>query len=401
MNIKYKFSIVVLAFLLATPLTLYSYETTGVVPADFVSAFGFVIFLAQTRTREGVILLVAIFCALISWAQSAYVFSEASLYTLGSLVFLFKPCFTYFAALYFIKDRGDINRFFNWFGFFVFFVFAGFLYSVVFNFGGVFRSESELQVDLYGFAVFGFYGVNSLAAYIAMCTFFSIFALRFKGDLVPRVSMAFIVFCGIFLTISSLSREAIVGLFVMFLSYAIFNKFGLRFLFAVALAFVVVLPVIFDSQIFEAKVVQVLDGFDSGDFDKISSGRLSLYMAAFQDFYDNPLRGTGFRGFSRNNILLDQFDDVAGLSPHNTYITPFWKGGVFVGLFYIWFLISIVFKSIDCSTLPQRRWLISFYMGFLIFMGNLWDVLIIPNVGAIFFFLCGMFCRINIGAKNK
>ena len=386
---------VLLALLLVLPVSVLTYGDTGVVLADLVSTVGAIVFFRRAITAEAFFLLVSIVLATIVCVVSWMVHPDAGIRPLGSLVFFFKPMFAYFVPFLYVRNQGDIDRFFSRFSVFSIPLLASVWVSIALAFDGVVRAESVLHGSFVGLPIFGSYGVNSLAVFYALCAFIAIYVLlRSVGTIrFVHVSVAF----GFgWLAFASLSREAALGLTVMcavlmlsmVLSRPVWTV-GLT-VFAATIA-ALFLPALLASDLLAVKVAQIMDGVASGDWDALSSGRLTLYGAALREIWMNPFVGVGFQGFGDGAIDLPYILDSTGLSPHNQYITAVWKMGIFPAIAYFAVIAVMLRRALAVGTPLARRWCIALVWGVFLVFANLWDVLIIPNVGALVFFILGMF----------
>lgn len=75
----------------------------------------------------------------------------------------------------------------------------------------------------------------------------------------------------------------------------------------------------------------------------VTSGRSDLVEVMVGDVLKSPIIGTGFGDFARFHEFSGELE---GASPHNTYIGPFHKGGILVGVLYMGLVIR---------ALPLRR----------------------------------------------
>ena len=69
--------------------------------------------------------------------------------------------------------------------------------------------------------------------------------------------------------------------------------------------------------------------------------------------------------------------------------------GIPGALFYLTAVAAMLLKAARNVDGYCKHWLFAFAAGFLLVFANLWDVLIVPNVGALFFFTLGAFTAIN------
>jgi O-antigen ligase len=146
-----------------------------------------------------------------------------------------------------------------------------------------------------------------------------------------------------------------------------------------------------ESPFLDAKLRQVVEGFTQGDVNHIASGRFELYEVALNQFQRNPLFGNGFQGYALYPDLISFDIEPIGLSPHNQYLTTLWKGGIFFFLAYYAYLIFLLKESKVFSQERRSEKLLSaFYICTFVVIANVWDVLMVANFGAVFFFLLGI-----------
>ena len=398
--LMYNLSLPVVAALLALPVALYTYGNSGLVLADVVSVIGVLAFLRRFHTFEAFCLACAVVLGFAAIVMSLSDNGMAPLRQIGSLIFFFKPCLAYFCALLVIRTEDDARNFFASFSLVAWLVLISLFATIIYSHGGLVRSDSEINGSVFGLPPFGAYGVNSLATYFAVCSFIAFLALsiekKWKLKLL-HLSGAFGFAC---LTVFSVSREAILGLIVMytFLMLSMFTKRPASVLFLIVIgigSLLASLPWLEKSQLFDVKLAQIRTGLELGDWDYLSSGRLRLYTAALHRIAENPFGGTAFLGFDAALQGIFEIESVEGLSPHNQYITAGWKMGIPGALFYLTAVAAMHMKAARNVDGYCKHWLFAFAAGFLLDFANLWDVLIVPNVGALFFFTLGALTAIN------
>ena len=394
------FSICIVAALLALPVALYNYGNSGVVLADVVSVIGALLFLRRFHTYEAFFLAGAAVLGFAAIVLSLGNEGMAPLRQIGSWIFFFKPCLAYFCALFVIRTEDDARRFFGSFSLVAWLVLISLFSTIIYSHGGLVRSDSEINGSVFGLPPFGAFGVNSLATFFAVCSFIGFLAwiIETKRKLkLLHLTGAFGFAC---LTVFSLSREAILGLLVMYIFFmsSMFSKrpVSVFFLMVIVISGLLAsLPWLERSQLFDVKLAQIRTGLELGDWDYLSSGRLRLYTAALHRIAENPFGGTAFLGFDAALQGIFEIESVEGLSPHNQYITAGWKMGIPGALFYLAAVVAMLFRAARDVDGYYRHWLFAFAAGFLLVFANLWDVLMVPNVGALFFFTLGAFTTIN------
>lgn len=386
--------LIFIAIFLTVPITLYSYQLTGVVLSDLVCLVGVYYFSKSIFSPHALVLLLAMVLALVSAVIGILIYDLAPLVAIGSMLFLFKPCFAYFVGLSLIKTNEDSRLFFQAFSWLVVLLVFSITTSLLLSHNMVVRSESVMNGSFFGLPLFGAYGVNSLAAFYVMLALGLAFNIFYIKD-TPRFSVLFFFIFAVLviLIFLSISRMAILGVvFLLFgLTIHLFRKNPVRGIGAalfVLLSAVTALYWGYQAGLLDAKLNQLSQGFESGDLNYLSSGRLDLYSAAVAQILDAPFWGVAFGGYETTLTAIDGYDYLSGLSPHNQYITLFWKMGFPAAICYLAFLSLAVSSSLRQSK-GVLGWSILLSFIVLVVFCNLWDVLLIPNVAAIYYFLLG------------
>ncbi|WP_162988198.1 O-antigen ligase family protein [Alcaligenes aquatilis] len=380
-----------------TPITLISYEQTGLPLSDLLIPIGFIIYLLFFYTQYSLYISSIIFFSLLSILLSSLIFQQEIFYrNLFSLIFLIKPIFGFFIGYFFINTKNNINIFFKTSNIVILAFFAVCLLNIITVHNGIVRSDSYINGDFLGLPIFGTYGVNSLAAFYFICLFLSFFNFDFLNEFKSqKIICALNIIIITFFIVSSLSRMAILGalfahLFFFLDRNQIYKSFSTLF-FCILIVFLVNH---FDfsslSNFTEAKIDQIKLGLENKDLNYISSGRVALYYTALNEFFTNPFIGSYFGGY---NSEISGFPETQGLSPHNMYITTFWKMGLIGGVVYFYFLYNAAKNSISNDNLIIKKWLTRFIIINAFILFNLWDVLVIPNYAFIFFLLLGIFSK--------
>ena len=95
----------------------------------------------------------------------------------------------------------------------------------------------------------------------------------------------------------------------------------------------------------------------TGNWDRLTAGRLNLYRAALGEWSHAKLWGRGFQGFSEQQSpqLLKLYKQLTGVSPHNQYLGALWKMGAVGFVFYMVFLVKVGVSFYQ--TYRQNVWL--------------------------------------------
>lgn len=387
--------ILVVALLLVLPITIFNYKLTGIPLSDLVCLAGVYFFLKNIYLPLALMLFLSLSFALFSAILGIALYDLSPVLVLGSLLFLFKPCFAYFVSLSLIKSWGDVRFFFFSFSWLVVVLIISVFFSLLFSYGMVVRAEGVLNGDFWGIPLFGAYGVNSLAAFYVMLSLGLVFTILY----INGSSRAFFVFIAVFFLLGFLifltvSRMAVLG-FVVVLIGLIVHLMRNSLLKGIVVAFLILLVafIVFawahQSGLLDAKLNQIAQGLNSGDFNYLSSGRIDLYLAAITQILSSPFWGAAFGGYEVTFISIDGYDSLAGLSPHNQYITLLWKMGFPAAISYLLFLGLAVKSSLN-SYSELRGWAILLSLVVLLIFCAFWDALLIPNVAAVYFFFLGV-----------
>lgn len=389
-----KFRTFSLALLLALPLSILKYEQTGIPISDLVCLLGIIFFLRNIYSRQAIALMMSIIFAFISAYIGIIFYNLSPARVMGSLVFLFKPCFAYFVGRSLFAEAENRELFFRYFTWIVVLLIFSIIYSVGTSYDFVVRDDGVLNGDFWGLPLFGAYGVNSLAAFYVLSSAGLIYRLMYLKDSLNSSILIYISLAIVsILILASLSRMAILGLVVLLGGFALarFRKEILSGI-LISLVFLIigsfVVSWVYQSGMLDAKLQQIVNGFTQGNYNYISSGRFDLYIAAIHQLALTPLWGASFGGYEAFYANLSGYDSISGLSPHNQYIALFWKMGLPAAIGYIAFLLFSVKESLSDNRF--RSWNIILSVMVLLVFCNLWDVLLIPNFAALYYFYLGI-----------
>lgn len=267
-----------------------------------------------------------------------------------------------------------------------FFFAVVFLMDVALGYEFRVRTGSYINGKALGMNVYGSYGVNSFSVHAALVAMFLFLVANSLDGMDRRLS-----YWGCFLysliTVMSFSREAILALLIFFVGVVVTNKKvsfkGLVCFFTAVLIFWLLYDYGAFAGLFESKLNQINGALKSGSLNDLSSGRVDLVWAALIDIYNNPLWGTVFNGyeFEGGGRLQGKYETLQGLSPHNYFVTLFWKSGILAGLIYLFFIISCLSPALKFH---NKGYILSFFAA-VVSMMMLWDVLMISTFGSLFF----------------
>lgn len=385
---------------LCTPLTIFSFGGTDIPLSDIVCLIGMILSVKYSKYMYTRVLYIVILLCLLSSLVIAFgVNKDFDMRTIYSIAYFFKPYFSIFVAFYLVKNIDDFDIFFKIATNIIFIVTVQIVFSIIVNNNGLVRNESDLNGQIFGMSLYGTYGVNSLAVYYLLLYFIVLYSkyLSFPLSRYYRFARFTTLILLSYLILASLSREAILGYFSLLMWYvysnkaSYFQKIIITLLISGGLIFLFSLDS--TTEMLASKTTQIVEGIEEGDFDKITSGRLGLQLVAWDQFSQNIFFGNGFHGFQLYTQEILGFETVEGLSPHNQYVTTFWKMGVIPAIPYILSLV-LLFKMLRLIHNTDRY---IFFRAFLVvvffILASVWDVLMIPNFAALLFFVWG--CMIN------
>ena len=383
---------------LSIPIVIFGLDEFEVPLSDIVLLFGMLFLLRSLASKAALYFYLLFLLALLSVVVQMIFGAPVEVKPFLSVLFFLKPLLAYFAALWVVKGPADGETVFRITGLSMITSIILIFLDVVINYSGVPRADSYINGSILGLTQYATYGVNTAA-----CFYFVIFTLSVYTFCNP-VNAQFLRLYGVigavcsgYLIIGSLSREVILAL-LLFVFLIVFEKqrknrwlifFGIVFVVVVCGLFL--LEDIVNSPFLEAKVLQLVDGYHSGDFNSISSGRLELYWVALLQVLQGPFFGNGFHGYLLYPEIISFDLEPEGLSPHNQYLTTFWKGGLIFFIAYFSYLYMLIRDSrILAEPVGGGYVLRAFYISTFILLANLWDVLMVANFGAMFFFLIGV-----------
>lgn len=390
--------IYMLTTLMALPLVGFSYGEVAMPIAWLVALYGFVVALVKFRVEMLYLLGAILFSVVAVLSNSTFVTGELSIHPFLSVFYFFFPVFGYFAGRYLVNNDFNFYLFLKAYtNIFLFFIFI-FSLSVFIFFGGMVRTEGEINGWFFWLPIYGLYGVHSFVAFLFVSYYIIVHFYRtFSGVSLLRFRLFIFVF--LWLTIFSLSREGVLGLVVvfMFMGKDILKRNPIVFVMGSisALLLMSVLAYLGWSSlegVWSTRIDGMASAIERGDLDELSSGRLTLYFLAVEQFLKNPLFGNGFYGFQLYNQSFGEYTDLTGWSPHNYLLTSIWKMGVLPLIFFAGFWICII-KSVFKRVSNDERRLVFRMLIVLGLLNMFWDAFLVPNVMILFSFFLGALNR--------
>ncbi len=384
-------SIYASALVFFIPISLANLNGVDIPISDIGCLVGIIISVKYTKIQFTRNLYASIILSLVAYtAISLMHIDKLSGRPLLSIAYFFKPYFSIFIAFLLIKNNRDFEFFCAIATKIIYIITLAIFFSVITNHGGIVRNDSYLNGDIFGIDLYGSYGVNSLAIYYLILFYIVLFFAPKSTKPINRIMKISCLFELVYLILLSLSREAIVGLFFLIILHTLANKKGrpLKIILSISFVCAVVLFISLqeDSQILQSKIDQINFAIQNLDINHLTSGRIDLYTTALSQLIQNPLFGNGYYGYQLYTNSIDGFETVEGLSPHNQYITTFWKMGLLASIPYFIGLLALV------KMLPKNHSSAAFTIFLscvFALLANVWDVLIVPNFSALLFFFWG------------
>ena len=384
---------------LSIPIAIFSIDEIEIPLSDIVLVVGFIFFLVNLHRKSAIYLYVVSMFAFLSVAWIQFSIGEsAGLRPYFSAIFFLKPLFAYFAAKTIVKTDLDCTKVLKTMGFLMSISVLLIFSDVVINHYGFPRAESSINGTILGIPQYAAYGVNSAASYYFVMFSIILYSLvNFSSQPWVKRFKFISLFCCAYLILGSLSREVILGFLLFLVLYVSTLRDYIKYMFVSCFVLGACLLWYFLSSgeinifFLDAKIAQITEGFESGDFNSVSSGRFDLYATAINQWARSPLFGTGFHGYLLFPDLINFDIEPDGLSPHNQYLTTLWKGGVLFFVAYYAYVIFLLRQSRLFEPSSKGRDLMAlFYICIFLIMANVWDVLMVPNFGTAFFFLLGV-----------
>jgi len=137
--------------------------------------------------------------------------------------------------------------------------------------------------------------------------------------------------------------------------------------------------------------------------DDVSTGRLTIWRYAFDEWLESPIIGNGFSTFGRYRIYKIPKSVTENTTAHLYYLNVLWKGGIifFVPLIV---LIAISFRYAWVNRMrgssTERYFFFCAVLGAFTFQSLIWDFLILPSGGALAWFLLGAITVGNVDGEG-
>lgn len=400
---------------LGLPLSVFNLGNLDIPLGILIFFVSLPYFLISKAHHEKLLFIIVILVLFTVVPLKMLVHKSYSLRPFFSLIYFLISYFSYFVGYSIIQNEKELEKFIRIlslvFSLFVIVVFG----DLILN-GKNVRLLGSLNGTFLGLLPYGTYGVNSLAVYYVLMMITISIHLYFRQKIKIRRIILFapIQFCLFYIIFGSLSREALLGTMgFIFLTFAHLVKKSKRnaILFLSALLVIMCFVIIqfgeyfYESWFYKNEVTML--ALAENDYDNFSSGRISLYKSAIETILDYPLFGTGFQGFDlkASDTIGNSDTKTQNSSIHNQFLTALWKMGILPSFFYFFFLWR---TFLPVYKMQKRNPETQIYAGifnmvlvyYFIFC-QLWDVLLVPQLGIFFMVILGAVSRINANQIGK
>jgi O-antigen ligase len=265
-------------------------------------------------------------------------------------------------------------------------------------------------VHFLGLPIYATYGVNSLVP--LFCIQAAIICASIYGSPKPiALLLAAGLACAVYLTIGSENRASQLSLVLLVVPICWILWHKLRWhrtvLIAIALCVAFILLVMrgmgehrLMTSIQEA--AESITGVGESDsqspyqeakkIDAISTGRITIWRYAFNEWRNHPIIGNGFSTFGRYSDVVP--DNVRqNTTAHFYYLNALWKGGlIFVVPLMVLIGIAVwgAWASRGLGFAVERAFFACAVVMAFTFQSLVWDFLTLPSGGSLAWFLLGM-----------
>jgi hypothetical protein len=277
---------------------------------------------------------------------------------------------------------------------------------------------ASLNVHFLGFPIYASYGVNSLVPLLCLQA-----AIICASIYVLSRYLAFVftagLMCAVYLTIGSENRasQLSIALLVMPICWIIWRQHRWPRTVLVMIAFSLAFALLFVRGIGENRMAESVKdvtksvindvapsltrteqpsvGSDSAvkpkSMDAVSTGRITIWRHAFNEWLEHPIIGNGFSTFGRYGG--DVPDGIQqNTTAHFYYLNELWKGGLtfFIPLLvFIYIAVRGAWLNRSAGFPVERAFLACAVLMAFTLQSFVWDFLTLPSGGSLAWFLLG------------
>lgn len=253
---------------------------------------------------------------------------------------------------------------------------------------------SYLNGSILGLDLYARFGVNSLACIYALYTIIILFSFnQYYNNFIFVAYRILGLCCGLYLVTFSESREALLFVAIGVVIFIVLSlrtyKSVLRVICVSLIAIVLFLSFFgeLSASFSNTRIYYSYKLLQAGDWAGFSSGRDKLYIMAISDLRQDPIFGTGFRGYNLN------YEGVKSSSTHNQYLTVLWKMGIVASIFYILHILFVLMRYHKMASTVSKRWVYTILICSSV-IALVWDIFLVPYWGVI------MYAFLGIDQKN-
>jgi hypothetical protein len=389
-------AVVILAIALSAPVSLFSYAETGLPISILVSVLGCFLVPRYRNHRVGIAYVSAISLSFLAFIYSSVVVAgEIKIAPVISVVFFFMPAGSFFLGASIINSKEKLSLFIKTYSYFFLGFFFLYVASVLLLHNATVRTEGTMNGSILGMPIYGAYGVHSFVAFLFV-SFFIVQESHNKYSYISNVIYHTFILLFLYITIFSLSREAIVGLAILLFFYIkdwiTKRKKNVPKIYRYIAPICLVVLIFFRFEdVFYVWETRLTQSLSSSDINDLSSGRLSLVYLAIEQFLKNPFFGTGFYGYSLYESQISGFEDgLSGWSTHYYILTALWKMGSLPFFCYLLFwLFALSYQRIEKDSHIRSVYFNRMLLMSWVVLNQFWDALLVPNVMGVIMFVAG------------
>lgn len=260
------------------------------------------------------------------------------------------------------------------------------------------QEKIRLGYSLFGNEIFGVYGANAYAVYLAVGAMLLVATLEQSTAPWPlRVVAAVGFVAAVALVFISLSRQsalamgiflAIVGLRVVLVHPAQGLVFASM---AILSALALIASGVVDPDRWTDRLRWTNEGIETGDLSLLSTGRTEIWSYLAKMIASSPVFGTGFLGWGFQSEELGQPAWIEqGLSPHNQWLGTVWRMGFLPAIPYFLGLALIVGRIFAARAWGGSSWTLKSLVFVVLFvLAMTQDILTYPLTGYLLLLLVG------------
>jgi len=409
-NLKSRVFIFGYAIVLGIPVSIYSSKYFQLPLTSIMLPIALFAFFLHETTIEKILIFLSFIFALFFSVVFSLTNGTSFFHALLSIIWFYTPYLFFFLGSISTLSETSFRNFLGKFSIISSVTVIILFFNIILLHDGVVRHTvqnfyisgveygASFTGSLLGLKLYGAWGVNSLATYFAIihCIFVTVILSNLIDNRVGKILVVSAIGMSMFLVIFSLSRGAILGLF-LFYFFLFFKKINdIKFIILIIVLTVTSIAIThynwdYIVNIMLNKFVRHSNAFYAGDYDTFLSGREAITNIMFTQISENIFIGRGFSGFG---VLVEE---LSTSSPHNQFLGALWKMGLVAFIPYILFIYSIMKKILSTSILNNTLLfpISLIILNISIVLNLAWDNFTVPLLGGLIMYLTGCLHKIS------